>query len=71
MNAALLHIAFPEFWHGQLTHRHNAPRWVAVSKDDTGTGLYAVAAADLDALTAALLLDRAWRAGHREPGALP
>lgn len=71
MNAALLSIAFPEFWFGQLNHRRHQPRWVAVCKDDTGTGLYAVVAADLGALTAALTLDRAWRAGRSPQPAPP
>lgn len=70
MSAALLPIAFPGFWFGQLAHRRHRPRWVAVCKDDTGTGLYAVVAVDLGALTAALTLDRGWPTG-RSPLAAP
>lgn len=71
MNAALLRIAFPDFWFSQLTHRRHLPRWVAMCQHDTGIGLYAVVTCDLTALTAVLTLDRAWRASHGEPGATP
>lgn len=69
MTTALGGIAFPEFWFSRLTHRRWPSRWVAVCKDGATTGLYAVVTADLNVLTAVLTLDRAWRAGHGQPGA--
>lgn len=58
MTMALLRIAFPEFWFGRLSHRRQPARWVAVCKDNASLGLYMAAAADPDALTAALLCDQ-------------
>lgn len=71
MTSAPLRIALPEFWFGRLTHRREPARWVAASKDDTSRGLYMIAAADPDALTAALLSDQEWRSAHCAPGAQP
>lgn len=68
MTIALLRIAFPEFWFGRLTHRRQLARWVAVCKDDASRGLYMVAAADPDALTAALLCDQAWQSAYGGAG---
>jgi len=69
MASALTRVAFPEFWFSQLTHRRCPSRWVAVCKDNTTAGLYAVITADVNVLTAVLTLDRAWRIGHGQPGA--
>lgn len=64
LNRELAHLAFPDFWFSQITHRRHPHRWVAVCKNEATTGLYTVVTADLNMLTAVLTLDRAWRAGH-------
>jgi len=64
LNWELAHLAFPDFWFTQITHRRHPHRWVAVCKNNTTTGLYTVITADPNVLTAVLTLDQAWRAGH-------